>query len=633
MAVISTDSFDPLRRYVSVRMQQGVPLVDRDWNEREDARRFEVRNALRWFAADGVGLEKDAFRIDGTGVANDFTIRSGAPAAPNGLAAGRALANGGGALIAQDATFRGQSLHVAQGAAATALAAKLGVPTIPELAAGPGTLLVYLDIWERYVPPAEDGALVLPGLGVESCGRLKREWAVRVVAGTALPVPPAGHDYLELARIQRGAAAAVSAADVTDRRERRLWAWPAIGLVDAFGTAGVSDSATIAAYRRGANRPPISYRDAINALLLGHLPGSQDVELAVTAGQEAPLRPIADGNGNLVAPLVSNRANPGSPDPDLYLVGASLSDADSGFAAPVQVTSGLKIASAPQLLQLAPNDLVLVYVVTSTRVAYRRGAYPGLASAAEEPAVAAGDYEGAVVGATGTTAIFVFLDKAAGHWVYRRRNLTTGAYLDAVPATFLPTAATDGQAGIPALDSAGNLWFAVAVTSGVQARSIDATGAGSSSPVFSGSGAGTIEFPSVVVDPNGEVWVFYDEFSTGLWFANLRAGTWTQGFLPGSQPHDGFAQAVVDPAGYGFWLTWQRMLGSGAPARPATYLRFYNARTRAWGPPRALTTTTKRDAFPSPYLEPSGALWVVWNRTAASFTTTRAYVKRVFTRV
>ena len=45
MAVISSNSFDPLSRYVSVRMQQGVPLVDRDWNEREDARRFEARSA------------------------------------------------------------------------------------------------------------------------------------------------------------------------------------------------------------------------------------------------------------------------------------------------------------------------------------------------------------------------------------------------------------------------------------------------------------------------------------------------------------------------------------------------------------------------------------------------------------
>jgi hypothetical protein len=234
-----------------------------------------------------------------------------------------------------------------------------------------------------------------------------------------------------------------------------------------------------------------------------------------------------------------------------------------------------------------------------------------------------------VVGVTGTTAIFAFLDKAAGQWVSRRQNLTTGVYLDAAPVTFLATAAIDHQAAIPATDSAGNLWFAATVNGGVQARSMNAAGVGASSPVFGGSGAGTIELPSVVVDPNGEVWVFYGEFSTGLWWANLRGGTWTDGFLPGSQPHDGFAQAVSDPGGFGFWLTWTRMVGT----RPATYLRFYNAHTRAWGPSRALTTTTKRDGFPSPYLEPNGALWVVWNRSTSASATTRACLKRVFTRV
>jgi hypothetical protein len=205
----------------------------------------------------------------------------------------------------------------------------------------------------------------------------------------------------------------------------------------------------------------------------------------------------------------------------------------------------------------------------------------------------------------------------------------TGVYADATPQTFLPTAATDGQAGIPARDGAGNLWFAVAVSNGAQARAIDATGTGVSSPVFTGSGAGTIEYPSVAIDSNGDVWVFYGEFSTGLWFANLHGGTWTEGFLPGSQPHDGFAQPVVDLDGAGMWLTWQRMVGT----RPATFVRFYNARTRAWGPSRALTTTTARDGFPSPYLEPNGALWVVWNRTTPSLTATRACLKRVFTRV
>ncbi|MBV9787508.1 MAG: hypothetical protein JOZ51_05010, partial [Chloroflexi bacterium] len=48
MPVISPDTFDPLQRYVGVRLQQGVPIVDADENEREDVRKFELRAFLKW---------------------------------------------------------------------------------------------------------------------------------------------------------------------------------------------------------------------------------------------------------------------------------------------------------------------------------------------------------------------------------------------------------------------------------------------------------------------------------------------------------------------------------------------------------------------------------------------------------
>ena len=82
MAVISNDTFNSLSRYVGVRLQQGVPIVDADWNELEDIRKFELRAFLKWFVGDGVPDDRDAFRIEGTGAANDFTIRSGVSGAP-----------------------------------------------------------------------------------------------------------------------------------------------------------------------------------------------------------------------------------------------------------------------------------------------------------------------------------------------------------------------------------------------------------------------------------------------------------------------------------------------------------------------------------------------------------------------
>jgi hypothetical protein len=63
MANISRDTFDAMKHYVSVRLQQGVPLVDADWNEKDDIRRHELRCFLKWFVGDGVPTGNNGFRI------------------------------------------------------------------------------------------------------------------------------------------------------------------------------------------------------------------------------------------------------------------------------------------------------------------------------------------------------------------------------------------------------------------------------------------------------------------------------------------------------------------------------------------------------------------------------------------
>jgi hypothetical protein len=48
------DTFDPDKGYVGLRMQQGVPLLDRDWNEFEDIRRHVERMLRQHYVGDGV---------------------------------------------------------------------------------------------------------------------------------------------------------------------------------------------------------------------------------------------------------------------------------------------------------------------------------------------------------------------------------------------------------------------------------------------------------------------------------------------------------------------------------------------------------------------------------------------------
>lgn len=271
MAIISPNTFDPLRRYVSVRLAQGVPLADADWNEGDDMRRYELRAFLRWFVGDGVPVGNDGFRITAINSPSSFTIVGGG--GPQPFQAGRMLVDGMEAFITGDVGFTAQPLHAGQ-AGAAALAASWGVPVIAALPAPPvapatRTLTVYLDVWERLVTLAEDPALVLPGLGTETCSRLRREWAVRVRAAATPPVSGdpdfiAGHSYAALATIRQTSAGTIDAASVVDRRRRGISLPSQMDfnqvLGDAFGAGyGVDGS--------GVPRLPYSLRDVINAIL------------------------------------------------------------------------------------------------------------------------------------------------------------------------------------------------------------------------------------------------------------------------------------------------------------------------------------------------------------------------------
>lgn len=65
------------KHYVGVRLQQGVPLLDADWNELEDLRKYEVAEMIRRFIGDGVPDGNDGFRIQALagGATNTIVLR------------------------------------------------------------------------------------------------------------------------------------------------------------------------------------------------------------------------------------------------------------------------------------------------------------------------------------------------------------------------------------------------------------------------------------------------------------------------------------------------------------------------------------------------------------------------------
>jgi hypothetical protein len=169
------------KHYVGIPLQQAVPLLDADWNELENLRRYQHETLGRSFIGGGVPEGSDGFRIVAVNNDNDFSIRRGV-----------LLLNG--KLIVNDADVR----YTTQPNAA--LVPALSTPGSDE------TSVIYLDAWEREVDGQEDTDLIDDRIGVETCVRLKSEWVVRVAVVASpqnLPVPPTGHEFYPLTLVKR----------------------------------------------------------------------------------------------------------------------------------------------------------------------------------------------------------------------------------------------------------------------------------------------------------------------------------------------------------------------------------------------------------------------------------------------
>jgi hypothetical protein len=193
MGNFSRNTFDPLKDYVAVRLQQGVPVLDADWNELNDVTRQELYDAFSLTFTDGIQP-------------HGFDLEVGSRAEPNdfGVLAGAALIQGRPIRVRKNLRYSTQPWTDPK------RAARDGVAVIPPLTTPTGaannpprTDIVYLDVWDREVGSAEDATLINPAIGVETCVRVKREAAVRVAEGTAT-LPSVSQDvFLPLALLHR----------------------------------------------------------------------------------------------------------------------------------------------------------------------------------------------------------------------------------------------------------------------------------------------------------------------------------------------------------------------------------------------------------------------------------------------
>lgn len=215
-ANISRDTFRPEKNYVAVRLQQGVPLVDADWNEMNDIVRHELYDGLSLGFSDGVPPGSTDLRVvSHESLTNDFVVVTG-----SALVAGRpVVVRGLKSFDGRAVSYNGQYWRNG------ALAKTHGVDRIPDLTTPPEDRddLVYLDVWEREVDSVEDEVLKNRVIGIETSVRIKREVAIRVSEGNKeLPSEPEHHQYLPLAELHRKAGSSkISNKDIADVRPIR----------------------------------------------------------------------------------------------------------------------------------------------------------------------------------------------------------------------------------------------------------------------------------------------------------------------------------------------------------------------------------------------------------------------------
>lgn len=196
-------SYDESKQYFMMLKEQGVPVLDDEFNVAQDM----ILTMVRRFVQDtfGDGSPNNGFKIVGTGATNDFTITGG-----NGTldGAGHLYVAGWMLLLQSDVAYLSQPV----------------APAALTTPAGGRTDEVYVDIYVDEVGPLADTVIKDPTLNIETSRRLKLFWQVKVAEGATTPASYTDansrkHVTYKLATINRTSAPTIQDSMVIDARK------------------------------------------------------------------------------------------------------------------------------------------------------------------------------------------------------------------------------------------------------------------------------------------------------------------------------------------------------------------------------------------------------------------------------
>lgn len=216
MANISRDTFDVVKKYVKLILQQGVPWVDADFNEMQDVQRDIVRKVLKYTAGDGT--PDNGFRIMENSIANGGT---GDLDNKFLISMGHYFSDGVIGWLPSLQEYNLQSDWITWDGAGEPSPQVPFVSTPPVLAApvaGSRTDNIILCLWENEVDGVEDPNIIDPTILTETCRRAK-QMAFVYVSPDPVPVSSTTHKFSLLATINRVAGKdSIETADITDTR-------------------------------------------------------------------------------------------------------------------------------------------------------------------------------------------------------------------------------------------------------------------------------------------------------------------------------------------------------------------------------------------------------------------------------
>jgi Family of unknown function (DUF6519) len=558
MGNFSRDTFDKLKHYVGVRLQQGVPIVDADWNEQEDIRRFELRSFLKWFVGNGVPYGNNGFSIQPTGSDNDFGIAGGDGTAEG---AGRCLVEGWDVLIESRMNYTAQALYNN-----AALATQWGVAPLPELTvpSADRTDTVYLDVWEREVNAAEDSSLVNVAIGLETCVRRKREWVVRVAEGSEPPAAVPGHVQYPVATLNRsGGQASLTFESIVDLRRVLLMVPPYGDIIqirrDAFGDDDYELN------HRGLRGLKVSLREAINAMLRGGLPSTPEQPFTTDAGYHFNASGLKDQRGDLWVFWSANTAD--GTNYDLWC--RSYSASTETWGADTQLTSGpdsdfIAVPVEDKLGDIwvfwwRPTNSSQQSNIWSARFSRTTNTW----SAPEQRTTGTNmDYDPTAIQSQ-TGDIWLFWqnsDAGSPDILFRRYDGATSTWDAAAPVT------TD-----PHTDSS----------------------------------------PVALSDSIGDVWIFWQSDRAGnpdIWYRRYgqASKTWGAETALTADSHQDFGPAVIQDTVGDVWVFWS----SDRSGSSDIWLRRYSRAADAWGPETQVGFGTGNAQDPVAHVDVRGDIWV-----------------------